>query len=274
MSTPALAAGLPSILTLLEPDAIFGFECGESPCAVTVSVSLAGAIPSILVFEAPDDIGAPADDVPLSAAFGIVILFIIINTSMKLDWTHNQAEGFIYCEIDNITYKSFNGGDNILKIIDGNEVANMWKHDDNDPWEIEKQWISDTYSDRFGVYEPFDASQQEMEQWHSHHPEYTEAFPAYGLLEGRYLDRLQRDSHVQVGKDMISVLYDPAEKIHIEWDKNGTDKFYRREWCEENNSFYNVQPCCVFPNNPGRTELSDEEKTSIIEENKLDLSLL
>ena len=228
----------------------------------------------MLVFEAPDVIGPPAIDVPLSAAFGIVILFIIINTSMKLDWTHNQAEGFIYCEIDNITYKSFNGGDNILKIIDGNEVANMWKHDDNDPWEIEKQWISDTYSDRFGVYEPFDASQQEMEQWHNDHPEYTEAFPAYGLLEGRYLDRLQRDSHVQMGKDMISVLYDPAEKIHIEWDKNGTDKFYRREWCEENNSFYNVQPCCVFPNNPGRTELSDEVKTSIIEENKLDLSLL
>ena len=67
---------------------------------------------------------------------------------------------------------------------------------------------------------------------------------------------------------------DPEEKLHIEWDKNGTDKFYKREWCEENNSFYNVQPCCVFPNNPGRTELSDEEKQSIILEKKLNLENL
>jgi hypothetical protein len=193
---------------------------------------------------------------------------------MKLDWYHNQEEGFIYCEIDNITYKSYNGGDNIIKIIDGNEVANMQKHDKSDPWELEKQWISNNYSDRVAVYEPHSASFQEMQQWHADHPEYTEAFPAFGLYKGRYLDRLQRDAHVQIGKDMLSVLFDPEEKLHIEWDKNGTDKFYKREWCEENNSFYNVQPCCVFPNNPGRTELSDEEKQSIILEKKLNLENL
>ena len=35
-----------------------------------------------------------------------------------------------------------------------------------------------------------------------------------------------------------------------------------------------VKKIIVFPNNPGRTELSDEVKTSMIEENKLDLSII
>ncbi len=193
---------------------------------------------------------------------------------MKLEWYHNQAEGYICCEIDNITYKSYNGGDNILKIIDGNEVANIGKYDKNDPWETEKKWISSMYNNSLGIYEPFSGTPEKMEQWFNDHPEYTEAFPAYGLFEGRYLDRLQRDTHVQVGKDMKCVLYRPEEKLYIEWDRHNTDKFYRREWCEENNSFYNVQPCCVFPMNPGRTELTDEEKQSIILEHKLDLASL
>ena len=231
-------------------------------------------MPSILVFDAPDVIGAPADDVPLSAAFGIVILFIIINTSMKLDWYHNQAEGFIYCNIDNITYKSYNGGDTIIKLIDNNQVSTMEKHDPADPWEVEKQWISDTYSDRFGVYEPMDAGEVGMQQWFNDHPEYTAAFPAFGLYNENYLDRLQRSSDVQVGNDMHTLIFDPEQRLYIEWDKDNTGKFYRREWCEEDNGFYNVQPCCVFPNNPGRTELSDEEKQSLISEHGMDLSTI
>ena len=261
-------------MTLDEASATVGVLCGESPCPVTTSPFLTGGKDSIVVLDAEATAGPPATDIPLSAAFDIVILFIIINTCMKLEWTHNQAEGFIYCEIDNIIYKSYNGGDNILKIIDGNEVANIGKYDKNDPWEIEKQWISETYSDRFGVYEPLDAGEVGIEQWFNDHPEYTQAFPAYGLFEGRYLDRLQRDTHVQVGKDMQCVLYRPEEKLYIEWNRHNTDKFYSREWCEENNSFYNVQPCCVFPNNPGRTELSDEEKTSILDEYNINLSIL
>jgi len=273
-ASPTLEANLPSILTLDEASATVGLPCGESPCPVTESSILTGCKDSIVVFVADATAGPPATDIPLSAAFDIVILFIIINTCMKLEWTHNQAEGFVYCKIDNIMYKSYNGGDNILKITDGNEVANMGKYDVGDPWENEKKWISDNYSDRFSVYQPLTAGPQEMEQWHNDHPEYTEAFPAYGLFEGRYLDRLQRDTNVQVGKDMITVIQDPAKKLHIEWDKYGTDKFYRREWCEENNSFYNVQPCCVFPNNPGRTELSEDEKQSLIAEHRLDLSTI
>ena len=194
---------------------------------------------------------------------------------MKLDWYHNQAEGLIYCNIDNITYKSYNGGNTIIKLIDDNQVSTMKKHDTANPWEVEKKWISDTYSDRFGVYEPLDGyDEDKMQQWFDDHPEYTQAFPAFGLHEGKYLDRLQRSSDVQVGNDMITLVFEPEQKIFIEWDKDNTDKFYRREWCEEDNGFYNVQPCCVFPNNPGRTELSEEEKQSIIAERGLDLSYL
>lgn len=196
---------------------------------------------------------------------------------MKLDWYHNQEEGFIYCEIDNITYKSYNGGDNILKFIDGNQVADIDKFDKSDPcpWEVEKQWISSIHNNKFGIYEPLDGYGPEgVEQWHLDHPEYTEAFPAFGLFEGRYLDRLQRDSQIQTGKDMKTVVMMPETKLYIEWDNNNTNKFYKREWCEENNSFYNVQPCCVFPNNPGRTELSEEEKQSIINEHNLVLEIL
>tara|TARA_R110001592_G_scaffold1063_11_gene6375 strand:- start:3153 stop:3752 length:600 start_codon:yes stop_codon:yes gene_type:complete len=199
------------------------------------------------------------------------MLFISINTVMKLDWTHNQTDGYITCMLDNIIhYKSYDGGTTIKKFA-GALHTNSFIGDD---WEVEKQWISNHYSDKFGPYTPFSATMIEMEQWHIDHPEYTEAFPAFGLFEGRYLDRLQRDSLVQIGKDMHTVLFDTDEKLHIEWDKNGTGNFYKREWCEENNSFYNVQPCCVFPANPGRTELSEEEKQIMIAENNLNLESL
>ena len=71
---------------------------------------------------------------------------------------------------------------------------------------------------------------------------------------------------------MENVVIDLDNKLWIEKDSEGN--YYQREWCEENNSFYNVQPCCVFPNNPGRTELSEEEKQSIINEHNLVLEIL
>ena len=82
------------------------------------------------------------------------------------------------------------------------------------------------------------------------------AMPLYGISkDGVYLDRLQRHSYVQEGRDMENIVVNELEKLWIE--KDSEDNYYQREWCEENNSFYNVQPCCVFPDNPGRTLLKD-----------------
>ena len=85
-----------------------------------------------------------------------------------------------------------------------------------------------------------------------------DAFPVFGITPDKeYLDRLQRPGSVQTGMDMEIVLRNEERKLCIEIDKNGD--YWQRPFCEEEEVFYNVQPCCVFPNNPGRLKLSKKE---------------
>ena len=69
---------------------------------------------------------------------------------------------------------------------------------------------------------------------------------------------------------MHNALENRDDKIKLDYDLL-TKKLYKREWCEEEDNFYNVQPCCVFPNNPGRIELSESEKQEVIKKYNLSL---
>ena len=109
-----------------------------------------------------------------------------------------------------------------------------------------------------------------MESWLLANPDWEEAFPAFGVYENQYLDRLQRPSSVQIGLDMHNALENRNDKIKLDYDPL-TKKLYKREWCEEEDNFYNVQPCCVFPNNPGRIELSESEKQELVKKYNLSL---
>ena len=185
---------------------------------------------------------------------------------MELYWTHNQADKTLKTIIFNndynqeLYYTTEDGGQVIKKYFNDNLVTSFVRTDKEDPWEEEKVWIGATYPEQVkGSYEPMwylqELSEEEYKEWENTR-DWDMSMPLYGISEdGFYLDRLQRHSHVQEGRDMENVVIDLDNKLWIEKDSEGN--YYQREWCEENNSFYNVQPCCVFPTNPGRTLLKD-----------------
>lgn len=180
---------------------------------------------------------------------------------MKLDWNHNQQNGYISCRLDNIIhYRSYDGGATIEKYA-GTSLTKSFVENE---WEVEKQWISEHYSDNFGKYEPFSAEADVQQQWHNNNPDWVEAFPAFGTYDGQYLDRLQRPSSVQVGDDLDFLWQDPGQQIKLEWDSE-TKSIYTRPYCVEQETFYNVQPCCVFPDNPGRTKLDESGIQDLID---------
>lgn len=176
---------------------------------------------------------------------------------MKLSWIHNQEAGMLTCTIhENLQYTTVNGGASIRKIYNGDT------HDieSNQEWEQEKHWLSDNHSDMVGIYRP--NTNMSHEEWMLKNPTWTKATPLFGLSSnGEYLDKLQRPASVQEGREMSTVYI--SDKIRIERDSNGD--YWQRPFCEERDEFYNVQPCCVFPYNPGRTKMDTEEAERVIQ---------
>ena len=179
---------------------------------------------------------------------------------MILSWTHNQENGILTCTInENLKYETPNGGGTFIKTYNGETTEILT----DGAWEDEKIWLSENFSDTLGVYSP----QWEIteESWAEEHPDYDGALPLFGLSpSGEYLDKLQRTASVQEGKDMLHLYQNLEERIMIEQDSAGN--YWRRPWCDERAEFYNVQPCCVFPFNPGRQPMDTAEAEKILSE--------
>ena len=171
---------------------------------------------------------------------------------MILNWIHKRENKELKVVIkNNLHYFTLDGGGTITRYLDGKENVIT-------DWEDEKYWLSANYPE-LGVYEPFDLPDDQQEQWIIEN-EWKEAFPSFGVCpEGHYLDRLQRLAEVQELKGYYDYIYEPENKLNIIMKKG---EYFKREWCEENNSFYNLQPCCVFPDNPGLTPLTKEQAES------------
>lgn len=175
---------------------------------------------------------------------------------MILTWIHNQETGMMTCTInENLKYTTIDGGGNLVKTHNG-EITNI---PGDQAWDDEKHWISDNFSNLVGVYAPkWDIT---IESWTATNPTWTGAVPLYGITDdGLYLDKLARTSYMQEGLDMTTAY--KHDFIWIEQDKNGD--YWKREWCDDLDVYYNCQPCCVFPYNPGRTKMDKAEAESII----------
>ena len=175
---------------------------------------------------------------------------------MILSWTHNQETGMLTCTInENLKYTTLDGGGNLVKTYNG-EITNI---PGDQAWDDEKHWISDNFSDLVGVYAPkWDIT---IESWTATNPTWKGAVPLYGVTDdGLYLDKLARTSYMQEGLDMTTAYR--HDYVWIEKDKNGD--YWKREWCDDLDVYYNCQPCCVFPYNPGRTKMDKAEAESII----------
>lgn len=167
---------------------------------------------------------------------------------MELNWIHDRVEGSLTCTInENLFYVTRDGGKRFKKTYNG-EVTKIL---DRESWENEKRWLSDNFGHIFGKYSPTDT--QSASEWVKENPNYTGALPVFGLSKsGEYLDRMCRPSSLQEGFDMHTVYKEG--KIWIEVDSE--NNYWKREYCEEQDVFYNIQPCCVFPYNPGRTAMN------------------
>lgn len=175
---------------------------------------------------------------------------------MNLSWVHDKDIGLLTCIInENLKYTTLNGGGSLVKTF------NEETHDilTNEAWEDEKHWISDNFSDVTGVYNP--QLSITLESWKVDHPDWSGAVPLFGITDdGLYLDKLARTSWFQEGLDMTKVYC--KDNVLIEQDSNG--EYWQRLWCEELDLYYNLQPCCVFPNNPGRKKMTTAEAESYI----------
>ena len=166
---------------------------------------------------------------------------------MILHWVLDQNTKLLNCIInENLKYTSRNGGRTFVKTFNGEETPIL----SDDEWEAEKHWISDNFSDLVGVYSPKPDITEES--WQASNPTWVGAIPLFGTSDdGLYLDKLARTSFVQEGRDMTTVYM--SGKMQIEQDENGD--YWQRPYCDEQDIFYNCQPCCVFPHNPGRQKM-------------------
>lgn len=167
---------------------------------------------------------------------------------MVLPWKNYLETNEVSFQLDeNIKYVAYpNGQDGILKIESGKDDILFVNYAN---WEDEKQWISDNYSDIYGVYEPCK---------HEDLDEDDDKVCYFGKTEnGLYLDRIQRREEW-----MDHTLTHPI--IHIEgWGilhtPDGGKSIWKTEWCESRNEYYNTMRCDVFPENPGWKKMDKAE---------------
>lgn len=180
---------------------------------------------------------------------------------MKLDWKFDIPANKLICTIDdNISYSALSGGKGgIIKSEKGNDDITI-SYDD---WPDEMRWISDNYSEQFGELEiPPELTDEEAEEF----MEVTgcPAYPSWGFSrpytkdDYEIYDRLARPGWLMQNRDGKLM----SEIVRLEgvgiFESDGTN-IYKRSWNEDEGTFYNLMPCCVFPNNPGWSLSSLEE---------------
>lgn len=175
---------------------------------------------------------------------------------MILPWKLNTDTNKVILKLeDNVYYEAYPNGElHIAKYIDEQLVGTYY----DETWEDEKQWISDNYSDRYGVYEPC-------------LPENLEEDDPYSCVFGKtpngiYLDRLQRPSDIMELRENITTglyIIDQVGRVHTD---DGGKTIWLNHYCEWNNQFYNSMRCDVYPNNPGWTKMTKQEAITLLDE--------
>jgi hypothetical protein len=166
---------------------------------------------------------------------------------MILPWKNylqtNEVSFQLSEEIKYIAYPDGRYG--VLKQEIGKEDIFLLDHE----WNNEKIWISDNFSDIYGIYEP--VTEEELE-------EDDDKMCYFGKTnDGLYLDRLQRPEYV-MNHDMTSTIITIDGWGIIHTPDNG-ESLWKTEWCDGRDEFYNCMRCDVFPENPGWKQMNRED---------------
>ena len=175
---------------------------------------------------------------------------------MILPWIlHTDTNKVILKLEDNIYYEAYPDGElHIAKYIDEQLVGTYY----DETWEDEKQWISDNYSDRYGVYEPC-------------LPENLEEDDPYSCVFGKtpngiYLDRLQRSSTTMELHETITTFLFEIPNVGRVHTNDGGKTIWFNPYCEWNNEYYNSMRCDIYPNNPGWVKMTKEGAIALLDE--------
>ena len=145
---------------------------------------------------------------------------------MELKWIHNKSQKLLKTVIfsnkynQELYYTTKDGGQVIKKYFNDNLIATFERTEHSDPWEQEKEWLGSAYEEFTEKYEPMwhllDMLDEEYHLWVVDN-NWQMAMPLYGISkDGVYLDRLQRHSYVQEGREMEDVVRNELEKLWIE----------------------------------------------------------
>jgi len=116
-------------------------------------------------------------------------------------------------------------------------------------WEHEKQWISDNYSDIYGVYEPCPHTEIDSDD---------EKQCFFGKTEdGLYLDRIQRKEEWMNHSLTYDIMHIPNWGVLHTSD--GGKTLWKTEWCDRTDEYYNTMRCDIFPDNPGWKQVDKAE---------------
>lgn len=180
---------------------------------------------------------------------------------MVLPWKNYLETNEVSFQLtDDIKYIAYpNGADGILKQeTDKDDILFVEPLN----WEIEKQWISDNYSDIYGVYEPCN---------HDDLEEDDDKQCLFGKTsEGLYLDRIQRKEEWMNHSLTYPIIH--IENWGILHTTDGGKTIWKTDWCDRLGEFFNVMRCDVFPDNPGWKQV-DKAEILIELDNKLSTEL-
>ena len=166
---------------------------------------------------------------------------------MVLPWKNYLETNEVSFQLNkNIKYIAYpDSKDVILKQEIGKEDILLYP----EKWEAEKHWISDNYSDIYGVYEPCE---------HEDLDEDDDKVCYFGKTEnGLYLDRIQRREEWMDHRLTYQIA--SIAEWGILHTPDGGKTLWKTEWCESRSEFYNTMRCDVFPENPGWKQVDKAE---------------
>ena len=180
---------------------------------------------------------------------------------MHLHWIFDIPNYRLSCKInDELTYVAIRGGvGGVEKHYQGTTTVIPYE-----TWRDEFDWLADTYPNmKRAKRDPIDdADYKDIKAKNPYHLLHAAKRYPFGISDdNQILDRLGRPGNVQSNIDncVLHHVY-AVEGVGMFETYDGENFFVRLENPgNDGATYYNMMPCCVFPDNPGVRRATEEE---------------